>query len=57
MIVIEFGPINNDNLGLQHGPGHHYRHRRRNSWTVTRKPSQVNYQILIIIIIKLETQV
>merc|ERR1712223_1835793 len=26
--------------GLQHGPGHHYRHRRRNSWTVTRKPSQ-----------------
>merc|ERR1712088_855662 len=22
------------------GHGHHYRHRRRNSWTVTRKPSQ-----------------
>ena len=32
---------NNLILGLQHGPGHHYRHRRRNSWTVTRKPSQV----------------
>lgn len=29
--------------GLQHGPGHHYRHRRRNSWTVTRKPSQVYF--------------
>ena len=23
-----------------HGPNHHNRHRRRNSWTVTRKPSQ-----------------
>ena len=36
-------------LGLQHGPGHHYRHRRRNSWTVTRKPSQVSLNTLCLL--------